>query len=56
MQSDQLDEIREKWRFAQEYNNEIDKRLDLLEIYALMQSPPCVILLHSVTCIVLQLI
>ena len=43
MQSDQLEEIREKWRFGQEYNDESDKRLDSLEIYALMQSPPCVL-------------
>lgn len=31
MQSDQLEEIREKWRTAQEYNKENDKRFDLLE-------------------------
>jgi hypothetical protein len=34
MQSDQLEEIREKWRAAQEYNKENDKRFDSLERYA----------------------
>lgn len=31
MQSDQLEEIREKWRSTQEYNKESDKRFDSLE-------------------------
>ena len=33
MQSDQLEEIREQWRAAQEYNKENDKKFDSLERY-----------------------
>ena len=37
MQSDQLEEIREQWRAAQEYNKESDKKFDSLERYAVFQ-------------------
>ena len=37
MQSDQLEEIREKWRSTQEYNKESDKRFDSLERYVHLQ-------------------
>ena len=39
MQSDQLEEIREQWRVAQEYNKENDKKFDSLERYCFCNQP-----------------
>ena len=38
MQSDQLEEIREQWRAAQEYNKDSDRKFDSLERYCAYES------------------